>query len=86
MARVTVEDCLVHISNPFTLTQVAAKRARQLVRGASSQLSFEDHKSTVLALQEIAAGQVDESVLGQADLPIIEAPRLELESLDTFLP
>lgn len=85
MARVTIEDCLLHISNPFTLTQVAAKRARQLVRGAVSQLPFEDHKSTVVALQEIAGGLVDESILVQADLPLIEPPKLELDSLDNLL-
>ena len=86
MARVTVEDCLQHISNPFTLTQVAAKRARQLARGATSRLPFEDHKSTVVALQEIASGHVDQSILGEADLPLIDAPKLELESLDNLLP
>ncbi|EIT68620.1 MULTISPECIES: DNA-directed RNA polymerase subunit omega [Hydrocarboniphaga] len=85
MARVTTEDCQLHISNPFTLTQVAAKRARQLARGATSQLPFEDHKSTVVALQEIARGLVDASILGQADLPLVEAPKLELDSLDNLL-
>ena len=85
MARVTIEDCLYHIPNPFTLTQVAAKRARQLARGANSQLPFEDHKSTVVALQEIARGFVDEAILVQADLPLVELPKLELDSLENLL-
>lgn len=85
MARVTVEDCLAHISSPFTLTHIAAKRARQLARGAPSKLSLNDHKSTVVALQEIAGGQITEAILEEADLPMIETPRLDLEPLDAFL-
>jgi len=34
---------------------VAAKRARQLARGAEAKLPWANHKSTVLSLQEIAA-------------------------------
>ena len=82
MARVTVEDCLLHVANPFTLTQVAAKRARQLARGAPAGLPWGDHKSTVLALQEIAAGQVTVDVLGETDLPPVERPSVEFEPLD----
>lgn len=69
MARVTVEDCLAHIPNHFDLCLVAAKRARQLARGASSQLPWGDHKSTVLTLKEIGAGQIGREVLNESDLP-----------------
>lgn len=82
MARVTVEDCLNAIPNQFQLTLVAAKRARQLARGAEAHLPWGNHKSTVLALQEIAAGQVTESVLDEQELPAIQAPKMELEALD----
>ena len=82
MARVTVEDCLNAIPNQFQLTLVAAKRARQLARGAESHLPWGNHKSTVLALQEIAAGHVTESVLDEQELPAIQAPKMELEALD----
>ena len=34
MARITVEDCLVQIPNRFLLVMVAAKRAKQLYKGA----------------------------------------------------
>lgn len=82
MARVTVEDCLNEIPNQFQLTLVAAKRARQLARGADAHLPWGNHKSTVLALQEIAAGHVTESVLDEQELPAIQAPKMELEALD----
>ncbi|MGH8442758.1 MAG: DNA-directed RNA polymerase subunit omega [Nevskiaceae bacterium] len=82
MARVTVEDCLEKIGNQFELTLVAAKRARQLARGAEAKLPWGNHKSTVLSLREIADGLVDRKVLEEADLPAIQAPKVELEALD----
>lgn len=82
MARVTVEDCLNRIPNQFELTLVAAKRARQLARGAEAKLPWENHKSTVLSLREIAGGHVDKSVLDEAELPAVQAPKVELEALD----
>ncbi len=82
MARVTVEDCLSKIPNQFELTLVAAKRARQLARGAESKLPWGNHKSTVLSLREIADGLTDRKVLEEADLPAVQAPKVELEALD----
>lgn len=70
MERSTVEDCLVHISSRFDLTLIAAKRARQLARGAISKVPWQDHKSTVLALQEIANGDINASVLAESDLQL----------------
>jgi len=82
MARVTVEDCLDKIPNQFDLTLVAAKRARQLARGAEAKLPWGNHKSTVLSLREIAEGYTDRSVLDEVDLPAIQQPKMELEALD----
>lgn len=82
MARVTVEDCLNKIPNQFDLTLVAAKRARQLARGAEAKLPWGNHKSTVLSLREIAEGYTDRSVLDEVDLPAIQQPKMELEALD----
>jgi len=82
MARVTVEDCLSRIPNQFDLTLVAAKRARQLARGAEAKLPWGTHKSTVLSLREIAEGLTDRNVLEEADLPAVQAPKVELEALD----
>lgn len=57
MARVTVEDCLVHIRNRFDLVDLAAKRAREIaIRGAQPMVEWENDKPTVVALREIAAG------------------------------
>lgn len=64
MARVTVDDCLRRIPNRFVLAMVAAKRARQLeMEGAESELPWENDKSTVLALREIASGLIGEDIL-----------------------
>lgn len=71
MARVTVEDCLARLDNQFQLTLVAAKRARQLARGANAHLPWEDDKPTVMALREIAEGLVTVDVLSEVDLPPI---------------
>ena len=57
MARVTVEDCLVHIDNRFELVLAATRRARQLVRGeVDPTVPWENDKVTVVALREVAAG------------------------------
>jgi DNA-directed RNA polymerase subunit omega len=85
MARVTIQDCLVHIPSRFDLTLIAAKRARQLARGAEAKLPWNGHKSTVLALQEIADGQVTAAVLQEIDLPVVKAPTPTLDALDPLL-
>lgn len=56
MARVTVEDCLKNVRNRFELVIVAAKRARQLMRGKEPKVDWDNDKATVVALREIAAG------------------------------
>ncbi|MGB7755785.1 MAG: DNA-directed RNA polymerase subunit omega [Salinisphaera sp.] len=88
MARVTVEDCLEHVENKFELATIASKRARQLARGAHSQLDWEDDKPSVLALREIAEGLVSRDILKEPDLPpmssSMEAPRPAEPSEDEF--
>lgn len=56
MARVTVEDCLKNVKNRFELVLVAARRARQLMRGKEPRVDWDNDKPTVVALREIAAG------------------------------
>lgn len=73
MARVTVEDCMPQVENLFQLVLIASKRARQLSNGAESQLDWENDKPTVLALREIAEGQVQPSILTEADDPLAAA-------------
>ncbi|CAO1669394.1 DNA-directed RNA polymerase subunit omega [Salinicola sp. LHM] len=72
MARVTVEDCLEHIENRFKLVMISSQRARQLARGSrDALLPWENDKPTVMALREIATGQIDDSIL---DEPVEAAP------------
>jgi len=57
MARVTVEDCLEVIPNRFELVLGAARRAKQLLKGARP-LVESDNKEVVTALREVAAAKV----------------------------
>ena len=57
MARITIEDCLPRIPNRFELIVVAARRAKDLLKGARPLVSSEN-KEAVTALREIAAGKV----------------------------
>jgi DNA-directed RNA polymerase subunit omega len=57
MARITVEDCLEVIPNRFELVLGAARRAKQLLKGARP-LVDSDNKEVVTALREIAAAKV----------------------------
>lgn len=82
MARVTIQDCLEHIPSRFDLTLVAAKRARQLARGAEARLPWNGHKSTVLALQEIAQGVVTAEVLHEVELPAVKPAPTNFDPLD----
>ncbi|ABQ13914.1 DNA-directed RNA polymerase subunit omega [Dichelobacter nodosus] len=58
MARVTVEDCLIHENSRFRLVLAASKRARQLTLGHQPLVAPENDKPTVLALREIEEGKV----------------------------
>lgn len=57
MARVTIEDCLQKVPTRFGLVHLAAKRVRQLYRGAPV-LVRGDNKEIVMAMREIAAGKI----------------------------
>ena len=65
MARITVEDCLERVDNRFQLVLLAAKRAKQLLKG-SRPLLDSDNKEVVTALREIAATKVK---IAAADAP-----------------
>ena len=59
MARITVEDCLKKIPNRYEMVKLAAKRVKQLaIDGREPTVDPEDDKPTVIALREIAAGNV----------------------------
>jgi DNA-directed RNA polymerase subunit omega len=58
MARITIEDCLEHVSDHFALIHLTAKRYRQLHKNNSKPLVESKNKPVVTALREIAAGKV----------------------------
>lgn len=85
MARITVEDCLGNVDNRFELVLLAAKRARQLARGADAKLAWENDKPTVMALREIADNLVLPSNVDTLVKPP-EEPAAEAEGEADALP
>ena len=57
MARITIEDCLEQVENRFAIVLMAARRVRQLNKGAKPLVESKN-KIIVTALREIAAGKV----------------------------
>lgn len=78
MARITVEDCLGHVDNRFDLVLLATKRARQLANGVEPTLTWANDKPTVMALREIAAGNISSAVVQEAQREIDQTAALEL--------
>lgn len=71
MARITVEDCMAHVENRFELVHLAAKRTKQLVKGARP-LVKSTNKEVVTALREIAAGEIyfeKKQILEEKEIP-----------------
>ena len=67
MARITVEDCLVQIPNPFQLVLAATYRARMLNQGHTPKIESKN-KAGVTALREIAAGKIGIEMLKKVPL------------------
>jgi DNA-directed RNA polymerase subunit omega len=67
MARVTVEDCLQNVDNLFQLVLLASQRARRLANGAEATVPVDNDKPTVLALREIAAGNITPEMLAEPE-------------------
>jgi DNA-directed RNA polymerase subunit omega len=55
----SLEHSLNKVSNRYLLCVLAAKRARQLNRGAAARVETRYRKPTSTALEEIAAAKVD---------------------------
>ena len=94
MARVTVEDCLDKVDNRFKLIHLAAKRIRQLRKGAEPLVVCKN-KDVVVSLREIAAGKIIQAPEGQTmpgpedlstqltgDLMVTEQKELEQKELE----
>ena len=72
MARITVEDCLGKIGddNRFSLVHLSVERVKQRRQGAPLLIPVRKNKEVVMALREIAAGEVTfKNIL---DLPKLE--------------
>ena len=82
MARITVEDCLEKVDNRFHLVRVASKRARQLMNGKEPTLEWDNDKATVLALREIAAGNITEEMLNEKPVVNDEDSLFEQDEID----
>jgi DNA-directed RNA polymerase subunit omega len=74
MARITIEDCLEKVDNRFSLVHLAARRVRQLKKGAPVLVKAKN-REVVIALREIAAGLITPEVLKQID----EVTKTDLE-------
>jgi DNA-directed RNA polymerase subunit omega len=53
MARITVEDCMEMVENRFELVHLAARRSKQLIKGAKP-LTKSSNREIVTSLREIA--------------------------------
>ena len=67
MARITVEDCLLQITNRFQLVLAAPYRARMLRQGHEPKVESKN-KPAVTALREIAAGKIGLEMLKKVPL------------------
>jgi DNA-directed RNA polymerase subunit omega len=83
MARITVEDCLENVDNLFHLVLLASQRARRLANGAEPTVPWENDKPTVVALREIAAGNITPEMLKEPE-PIPEPPLPDAEPTSSF--
>jgi DNA-directed RNA polymerase subunit omega len=83
MARITVEDCLHNVENLFQLVLLASQRAHRLANGAEPTLAWENDKATVVALREIAAGNITAEMLREPEPPA-QNPLPEMEHQSTF--
>jgi len=79
MARVTIEDCIKKVPNPFDLVLYAAQRAKELKKGEDSELDKENDKDTVIALREIAQNKV---VLNDLKNELVKSFQKHLNLLD----
>ncbi|MGF1544468.1 MAG: DNA-directed RNA polymerase subunit omega [Parvularculaceae bacterium] len=78
MARVTVEDCVDKVSNRFNLVLLAAHRARVLSSGAPLLVERDRDKNPVVALREIADGQLNPEAV-EEDLVVSMQRQFEVE-------
>lgn len=86
MARITTEDCVVHIPNRFDLVMLAAQRAREIGQGSPLTVERDNDKNPVIALREIAGESVtparlEEGLIGRYQ-KVVLSDDLEDDGLD----
>ena len=79
MARVTIEDCIKRVPNPFDLVLFATQRAKELKKGEDSELNKENDKNSVISLREIAQNKI---ILNDLKNEIIKSFQNNLNLLD----
>ena len=76
MSQVPFVDLLEHVDSKYRLVIVAAKRAKQLNRGAAPLIQPRSMKPTYQALEEIASGKLGyeaEPLTGEMARELVEA-------------
>ncbi len=76
MSQVPFEELLEHVDSKYRLVIVAAKRAKQLNRGAAPLIQPRSYKPTYQALEEIASGKLGyeaEALTGEMTRELAEA-------------
>lgn len=61
------QDKLTSVDSKYRLIIVAAKRSKQIQRGATPRIDIDPqkHKSTRIALEEVLRGKVDYSIVDE---------------------
>lgn len=67
MAFPSLQYALNKVSNRYLLVVLAAKRARQINRGAASRVDTRQKKPTSVALEEIAASKIEYRVKDEGE-------------------
>lgn len=58
MPLLPLEQLLTHVDSKYRLVIIAAKRAKQLMRGGESLIAPKSYKPTYTALEEVGAGKL----------------------------
>lgn len=69
MSFPSLEKSLEKVSNRYLLVVLAAKRARQLNRGAAAQVESKQKKCTSVALEEVAQAKVGYRLKEESEPP-----------------
>lgn len=91
MARVTNSDTLPYVDSRYELGMLASQRVRDLNGGSPAVVDQKDDKLTVVALREIASGNLDvnevrhEFIESYKDAPAVSDSDLDVKSEDPKL-